>query len=291
MGTFIDTITGTKKENITDIWDIIIAEKFTNAMLLPSTLHDLLENQDAITKHCYKLHSITTGRQLVGSHLTQIIGKSTYKLCMLYGTTEVREMCFIELTTEMEVGYVGPFLPGYEVKIIGEKGETLNRGQVGEILVRSPRMLKSYRNAPELNETSFADGGWYRTGTIGNITTDGKLFVKGKSTDIIKRGSVKVLTSVVETTTNKLPGVRDVVVLSVPDIRLSDDVCACYLLERHAKTTESEMDRKCRETLGDNVLGSTPSYFLQFHSFPKLSNGKTDKALLKKKAMERLIFQ
>ncbi|OWF51560.1 uncharacterized protein LOC110448979 isoform X1 [Mizuhopecten yessoensis] len=284
---FVDTSIGVKQENAPLIWNIIMDEQCTNAGMLPYALLDLMRNKD-IEKHSYKLYCISTGGQMIGSNLTEVCGKLTEKLLMVYGSTELGFVCGMELTSEMEVGHVGSLYPGNEVKIVGDSGETLNRGKLGEILVRSPWMLKSYRNAPELNAASFADGGWFRTGDIGLITENSKLFVKGKATDVIKRGGLKVLTSMVETAMSDLPDVREVVVLAVPDARLLEEVCACYILEDKTKTTDVELDQKCRLALGDNVLGSSPSYFLRFDEFPKLINGKTDKINLKKRVLERL---
>ncbi|XP_021370059.1 uncharacterized protein LOC110461097 [Mizuhopecten yessoensis] len=285
---FVDTAIGMKKENIMVIWDIIMSEKCTNAMVLPYALLDIIDNLDVILKHGYGLYAIGTGGQHIGSHLTDICGTCTEKFFMGYGSTEVGVVSYIELTTEMEEGHVGSLFPGYEVKVIGGNGATLNRGQLGDILVKSPWILKCYGSSPELNAASFAEGGWFRTGDIGNITVDGKLFVKGKSNDVIKRGGLKVLTCVVEVAMSKLPGVREVVVISVPDDRLLEEVCACYILDEDVNTSEYELDQKCRAILGDNVLGSTPSYFLRFDKFPRLRNGKTDIKLVKRQAMERL---
>ncbi|OWF51263.1 uncharacterized protein LOC110449369 [Mizuhopecten yessoensis] len=285
---FVDTAIGMKKENIMLIWDIIMAEKCTNAVFLPYALVDIIANLDAILKHGYIMYSIITGSQNIGSHLTEMCGKCTKKFFMNYGCTEVGDMCVIELTPKMEEGNVGSLFPGYEVKVIGVNCETLHREQLGEILVRSPWMLKSYRNAPELSTASFVDGGWFRTGDIGIITTDGKLFVKGKSNDVIKRGGLKVLTSVVEAAMYKLPCVREVVVISVPDKRLFEEVCACYILKDYVNASEDELDQKCRAILGDNVLGSTPTYFLRFDAFPRLSNGKTNRTRVKTQALGRL---
>ncbi|XP_060079490.1 medium-chain acyl-CoA ligase ACSF2, mitochondrial-like [Ylistrum balloti] len=285
---FMNTAIGMKTGNILKIWDIIMAEQCTSAMLLPYAIFDILANLDTITKTGYKLYTIATGGQRIGSHVTEVCGKCTEKLIMGYGTTETAVVSYIEMAPEIEEGHVGSLLPGYEVKVIGDKKQILNRGLLGEILVRSAFTLKSYRNARDLNIASFTDHDWFRSGDIGIITTEGKLFLKGKSNDVIKRGGLKVLASIVEAAMSTFPEIREVVVIPVPDARLFEEVCACYVLKDYLNTTEVDLDKKCRVILGDNVLGNTPSYFLRFDSFPSLSNGKTDKVLLRKQAMKRL---
>ncbi|XP_060084639.1 medium-chain acyl-CoA ligase ACSF2, mitochondrial-like [Ylistrum balloti] len=285
---FVKSAISLKKENIMAVWDIIMTEQCSNAIFFPHTVLDLIEKQDAILKLGHQLYAIATGGQTISSHLSEICGKLTQKLFVDYGSTEVGIVSLTELTPGMETGYVGPLFPGYEVKVIGESGETLNRGISGEILIRSPWMLKSYRNSAKLNHACFASGGWFPTGDIGVITTKSKLFVKGKSTEVIKRGGVKVLASVVETVIMKLPEVKEAVVLSVPDVRLFEEICACVVMVNNSNTTENELHRMCRMTLGDNMLGSAPSFFLRFNEFPRLHNGKTDKLFLKRLAIDRL---
>ncbi|XP_033728134.1 medium-chain acyl-CoA ligase ACSF2, mitochondrial-like [Pecten maximus] len=283
---FVDPPISLMERHIVTVWNIIMTEQCSNAIFFPHTVLDLIENQDEIQKLGYQLYGIATGGQLINKSLTKICGKLTEKLFVDYGSTEVGIVSFTELSPEMEIGYVGPLLPGYEVKITGENGGVLDRGSLGEINIRSRWMLKTYRNSSKLNEACFTDGGWFRTGDIGVISMEDKLFVKGKSADVIKRGGVKVVASVVEEAMMKLPEIREAVVLSVPDARLFEEVCACYVMEVFAH--EIELDQICKGSLGDNVLGSSPSLFLRFVNFPRLKNGKTDKVFLKRLVMERL---
>ncbi|XP_069130652.1 long-chain-fatty-acid--CoA ligase FadD13-like [Argopecten irradians] len=286
---FTVTEVALKKDNILSVWNIIKEEQCTTALLLPYTLIDILENMDRIVEQGYKMYAITTGGQSVGRHITEIIGKCTEKLIMVYGSSETGGVSFTALTPDTyEEGYIGELIPGYEVKITGPGGNTHFRGELGDILVRSRSMLKSYRNSPELNAASFTDDGWFRSGDIGFISPEGKLFLRGKSRDVIKRGGMKVLISVVEAAISNFPEIKDVAVVPVPDKRLLEEVCACYILNNDVHTTEAELDRKCRKILGSNVLGNSPTFFLRFDSFPKLRNGKTDKIILKVLALEKL---
>ncbi|XP_069128978.1 putative acyl--CoA ligase YdaB [Argopecten irradians] len=276
------------KDNIMTVWSIIKEERCTTALLLPYTLIDILENLERIVEQGYKMSAITTGGQSVGRHITEIIGKCTEKLFLGYGLSETWWVSFTALSLDTDEGYIGELFPGYEVKITGPGDETLIRGELGDILVRARSMMKSYWNSPELNAASFTDGGWFRTGDIGFISSEGKLFLRGKSRDVIKRGGMKVLISVVEAAISNFPEIKDVAVVPVPDKRLLEEVCACYILNNDLHTTEAELDRKCRKILGNNVLGNSPTFFLRFDTFPRLRTGKTDKNILKGLALEKL---
>ncbi|XP_033748739.1 probable sulfoacetate--CoA ligase [Pecten maximus] len=277
-----------KEEKIQNVWEILKMERCTIATLFPYALKDLLDNEKEVLMTEYKPISIATGGQIPGSHLNAISGKFCENIYSVYGMTETGIATKVFLTADTEVGHVGEMLPGYEAKIIGDDGKTLNCGNIGEIVLRSPWMLKGYRDSAELTKDSFTEGGWFRTGDIGVLTEDGKLFVKGKAADVIKRGTKKILISAVEMAISNFPGIKEVVVVAVPDVRLLEDVCACVILEDDANITDQELQKMCRDKLGDNVLGDSPTFFLMFQTFPRLNNGKMNRISVKQRAMEML---
>ncbi|XP_033746980.1 probable sulfoacetate--CoA ligase [Pecten maximus] len=236
----------------------------------------------------YKPISIATGGQIPGSHLSAIPGKFCENLFSVYGTTEVGLAAKVFLTAETEVGYVGEWIPGYEAKIIGADDNTLGCGEIGEVVLRSPWMLKGYRDSPELTKDSFTEGGWFRTGDIGVLTEDGKLFVKEKAADVIKRGTRKILYSAVEMAISNFPGIKETVVVAVPDVRLLEDVCSCVILEEDANNSEQKLQTMCWDKLGDNIMGDSPTFYLMFKTFPRLHNGKIDRVNIKKESMGML---
>lgn len=277
-----------QEEKIQTVWEILKEEKCTVATLFPYALKDMLDNAEEILATGYKPTSIATGGQIPGSHLNAIAGKFCERIYSVYGSTEVGLATRVFLTAETEVGNVGNMVPGYEVKIIGDGNTTLERGQIGDIVLRSPWMLKGYRNSPEMNKDSFLEGGWFRTSDIGIITEDGKFFMKGKSADVIRRGTKKIMYSAVEIAMNNFPGVKEVVVVALPDARLLEEVCACVIFEDDVSIPEHELRKLCLDKLGDNVTGDSPTFYLTFKTFPRLGNGKIDRITIKKEAMEIL---
>ncbi|OWF52255.1 uncharacterized protein LOC110448007 [Mizuhopecten yessoensis] len=277
-----------KEEKIQNVWDILKEERCTVATLFPYALVDLLHHQEEILLLDYKPTSIATGGQIPGSHLSAIRGKFCEEIYSVYGMTEVGIATKVSLTAETKVGEVGEIVPGYEAKIIGDGDKTLVCGEIGDIVLRSPWMMKGYRNSPELNRVSFSDGGWFRTGDIGLITEDGKLYVKGKAADVVKRGTKKILYRTVEAEIGSFPGVKEAVVVVVPDLRLLEEICACVIIEEDTNMTEKELRKMCWDKLGDNILGDSPTYYLVFQSFPRLHNGKPDRINTKIQAMKML---
>ncbi|XP_033746977.1 probable sulfoacetate--CoA ligase [Pecten maximus] len=277
-----------KGENIQYVWKILKMERCTITSLFPYALKNLLDNEEDILIMEYKPILIATGGQIPGSHLNAISGKFCENIYSVYGMTETGIATKVFLTVDTEVGHVGEMVPGYEAKIIGDDDKTLNCGKIGEIVLRSPWMLKGYRDSPELTKDSFTERGWFRTGDIGVFTEDGKLFVKGKAADVIKRGGRKIRISAVEMAISNFPGVRETVVVAVPDERLLEDVCACVILEEDDNNSEQKLQQMCWDKLEDNIMGDSPTFYLMFKTFPRFHNGEIDRVNIKKDSMGML---
>ncbi|PJE77823.1 putative fatty-acid--CoA ligase FadD10 [invertebrate metagenome] len=221
-----------KGGDIMDLWNIIMEEKCTSGFLLPFTIYDMLQNKDKIAKTGYRMKSVITGGQIIKSKETGILGEVCESLYMLYGSTEVGIVTHCQIDGRMETGLLGSVYPGVQIKVVGEDLNTVVRGEMGTFYIKSPWMLKGYFNATEDQNKSIVDG-WMNTGDVGILRTDGQLIIKGKMNNIIKRGTLKVLSGEVEECIATIAGVKDAVVIAVPDPRLYEEVCACVVLDKH----------------------------------------------------------
>ncbi|XP_033728191.1 3-[(3aS,4S,7aS)-7a-methyl-1,5-dioxo-octahydro-1H-inden-4-yl]propanoyl:CoA ligase-like [Pecten maximus] len=276
-----------KGGDIMDLWNIIMEEKCTSGLFLPFTIYDMLQNKDKIAKTGYRMKSVITGGQIIKRKETGILGEVCESLYMLYGSTEVGIVTYCQIDGRMETGRLGSVFPGVQIKVVGEDLNTVVRGEMGTLYIKSPWMLKGYFNATEDQNKSIVDG-WMNTGDVGILRTDGQLIIKGKMNNIIKRGTLKVLSGEVEECIATIAGVKDAVVIAVPDPRLYEEVCACVVLDKHASVTIQDVRTRCAENLGDNVVGQAPTFYLEFDTLPQLGTGKPDKVKIKQDAMSRL---
>jgi long-chain acyl-CoA synthetase len=115
-----------------------------------------------------------------------------------------------------KLGSVGRPHDGIDVRILGEGGETLPRGQVGEIWIRSPFATKDTAVAAQLVD------GFLRTGDIGYLDADGFLWLEGRASDVINRGGLKVLPQEIEEQLCLRPEIAEACVAGVPDSRLGE---------------------------------------------------------------------
>ncbi len=112
---------------------------------------------------------------------------------------------------------------GVEVRVANpENCEPLRAGEVGEIQFRGPNAFKSYYNDPKATAATILEGGWVRTGDRGRLDANGYLTFAGRLKDMMKVGGENVAAAEVEAYIQKLPGVKLVQVIGVPDDRMGE---------------------------------------------------------------------
>ncbi len=122
----------------------------------------------------------------------------------------------------------GKAVPGVELKIIGEDGEELPRGEVGELVCKSPSNMACYWNLPDATESSLRDG-WMHTGDAAYMDDDGYVFIQDRIKDMIITGGENVYPAQVESAIYGHPSVGEVAVIGVPDERWGEAVKACIV--------------------------------------------------------------
>jgi acyl-CoA synthetase (AMP-forming)/AMP-acid ligase II len=137
---------------------------------------------------------------------------------------------------------------GVEMEVVDDCGHPVLSGQEGEIRVRGASVCQGYyRNQPE-QEAAFRDG-WYYTGDMGLIDDEGYLYVKGRLKDIIKTGSINVSPREIENNILTLAGVKDAVVVGVPDPEWGEAVKAIVALDGDVCLSENDIQQHCRKSL------------------------------------------
>jgi cyclohexanecarboxylate-CoA ligase len=118
---------------------------------------------------------------------------------------------------------------GTEIRIVGEDGQPLPAGQVGNVIVNGPSRFLGFLNNDELTRASLTDWGGYATGDLGMLDAEGHFIYVGRSKDIIRRGGVTIVPAEVEPVILRHPAVREVAIVPVPDERLGERACAAII--------------------------------------------------------------
>lgn len=175
-----------------------------------------------------------------------------------------------------KVGSIGIPAGGVEVKVIDEEGKELESGEVGELIVRGPNVMKGYYNKPEETEKVLRDG-WLYTGDMVYIDEDGYLFVVGRKKDLIIRGGFNIYPREIEEVLDSHPLISEAAVVGIPNKYLGEEVKAFVKQKPGSKLTEDQVLEYCEERL---PYYKTPKFIVFVKSFKKDPSGQILKGLI-----------
>jgi acyl-CoA synthetase (AMP-forming)/AMP-acid ligase II len=157
-----------------------------------------------------------------------------------YGMTEAtHQMASNPLGGPRKAGTVGPS-GGPEIRVVDDKGNTVPRGQTGEIVIRGPNVMTAYENNPKANADAFY-GDWFRTGDQGVMDADGYVSITGRLKEIINRGGEKISPREVDEIIMEHPAVHQCVTFAMPHEMLGEDVAAAIVLRQGSAATDKEL--------------------------------------------------
>ncbi len=171
----------------------------------------------------------------------------------------------------------GPALCVIDLRVVDDDGNELQSGERGELQVRGPSMFREYWNKPEATAGSFAEDGWFKTGDVAYIDTDGHLFIVDRIKDLIIRGGENIGCGGVEAALSSHPKVIEAAVYSVPDDRLGEEVGTTMYV------TEDFDETELREYLVDHLAKyEIPRYVTTMtEPLPRTGSGKLLKRQLR----------
>ena len=174
-----------------------------------------------------------------------------------------------------KVGAIG--VPGFrwKAKIVDENGETVERGEVGELCVQGEGVMVCYYHNPEATAEVLKDG-WLHTGDMAREDEDGFYFLVDRKKDVIISGGENLYPVQIESFLSSFPKVHDVAVIGLPDPRLGEIAAAIIKLKEGVSCTEEEINHFC--------LG-LPRYKrprkIIFADVPRNATGKIEKPRLR----------
>ena len=152
-----------------------------------------------------------------------------------------------------------------------ETGEEVKPGEVGELQVRGPQVMKGYWNQPEETEKVLKDG-WFSTGGMKPyMDEDGYFAIMDRKKDVIIAGGFNIYPREVEEVLYQHPAIQEAAVVGVPDPYRGETVKAFIVLKKGEHVTEEELDAYCRERL---AAYKVPRLYEFRSELPKTTVGK-----------------
>lgn len=197
-----------------------------------------------------------------------------------YGMTEAsHQMASNPLPPrQRKSGSVG-IAAGPAVQIMDEQGALLSVGETGEVVVQGNNVTQGYANNPEANNQAFTNG-WFRTGDLGFLDSDGYLFLKGRIKEIINRGGEKISPREVDEVLLYHPAIAQVVTFAAPHTHLGEEVAAAVVLCEDATVSEQSLKEFAAKKLADFKI---PRVVLFLDDIPKGPTGKRQRIGLAEK--------
>ena len=163
--------------------------------------------------------------------------------------------------------------------------EELELGEVGEILIKGPQVMKGYWNRPEETAKDIVDG-WLRTGDLGRVDKDGYFYIEGRTKDMIKYKGYKVMPKEVEEGLFSHPAISEVGVVGIPDPNIGETIKAFVVLEKdyRGKITEREIIEWAKERLAGYKY---PRQVEFIKALPRTTIGKIYRKKLRERELKK----
>ncbi|WP_440085835.1 (2,3-dihydroxybenzoyl)adenylate synthase [Streptosporangium sp. LJ11] len=223
-----------------EAFPLIERERVTVTGLVPSLALLWVEAAGWSPQDLSSLRLVQVGGAAVSPDLARRVGKELGRVQQSFGMAEglLSQSRGDDPDELLETTQGKPISPADEVRIVGEDGEEVAPGEVGELLARGPYTIRGYYRAADHNAAAFTPDGFFRSGDLARLTPSGHLVISGRVKDVINRGGDKVPADEVEDHLLAHPGVRAAAVVAMPDEFMGERSCA-YLVATATNTDTS----------------------------------------------------
>jgi long-chain acyl-CoA synthetase len=179
---------------------------------------------------------------------------------------------------------VGPPVAVCDVRVVGPAGEELPTGEVGELLIKGPNVIKGYWNKPDATAAAFVDG-WFHSGDLARLDADGFVYIVDRAKDMLIRGGENIYCAEVESALYEHPAVADCAVIGVPHQVLGEEVGAVVVPRPGAAVSGREL----REFLAGRIAAfKVPAHvWFREQGLPRNPGGKILKTRLREELLDR----
>jgi long-chain acyl-CoA synthetase len=271
-----------RKWNADQALELIERERITNAGGVPTIAWQIIEHPRFHEFDLSSLESISYGGAPSAPELVRRM-KERFPLIKPgqgWGMTETSATATSNFAEDYErkPSSCGVASPTGEVKIMGDKGQTLGPNEVGELWYRGPIVVRCYWNKPEATAETFVDG-WVKTGDLAKIDEEGFVYIVDRAKDMLIRGGENIYCVEVENALYDHPAVMDAAVIGIPHRTLGEEPAAVVHLKPGMKASEEEL----RHHVAQKIAAFKVPVKIAFlpETLPRNANGKIMKKELK----------
>ncbi len=252
----------------------------TTMMGVPTFYTRLLDDArftKALSQHM-RLFISGSAPLLADTHI-QFEERTGHRILERYGMTETNMNTSNPYGGERRAGTVGMPLPGVELKITdAATGDTLPDGEIGQIEVRGPNVFQGYWQMPEKTAEELRDDGFFITGDLGVVDTDGYVQIVGRNKDLIISGGFNIYPKEVELVLDEQPGVLESAVVGVPHPDFGETVVGFLVASDGAGPDLDAIGKTVSDSL---ARFKHPKKLIVLPELPRNTMGKVQKNLLR----------
>jgi acyl-CoA synthetase (AMP-forming)/AMP-acid ligase II len=249
----------------TEWLETVQRERITHAFVVPTMLKRILDHPDFGRYTCTSLEVLAYGAAPMPlSVIRRAIAMfpPTVGFINAFGQTETTATVSMLLPEDHRLEgsppeverklqrllSIGRPLPDVEVRIVDAEGAEVAPGEIGEIIVHTPRLMKGYLSPSEATAQTMVNG-WLHTRDMGWMDADGYLYLAGRQDDLIIRGGENISPAEVEVVLQTHPAIEEAAVIGVPDVDWGEQVMAIIVRRADSPLTVEEVIDWCQQRL------------------------------------------
>ena len=206
-------------------------------------------------------------------------------ICEGFGMTETSPVATVNPFSAIQLGTIGIPVPSTLCKIINDDGQELAIGEIGELCVKGPQVMKGYWQRQEATDEILDSEGWLKTGDVAVIQPDGYLRIVDRKKDMILVSGFNVYPNELEDVLATLPGVLQCAAIGVPDEKSGEAIKLFVVV----KPGESLTKEQVMQHMHDNLTGYKRPRYVEFReSLPTTNVGKILRRELRDEELRKL---
>ncbi|MBD3107755.1 long-chain fatty acid--CoA ligase [Bacillus sp. AGMB 02131] len=247
--------------------------------LVPAMIHAMVHAPQSDQYDLSSLESVISGSASLQVALIQAFKKKfNAEIREGYGLSEAAPVVSSHRDgISIKYGSVGIPIPGIEVRVIDNNGNDVDRGEVGELIVKGDNITPGYYGLEEETKKAIKDG-WLYTGDLVKMDEDGYLYIVDRKKDLIIRGGFNVYPRDLEEVIAAHEDVSEAAVIGVPDEKMGEEIIACVIKKPGAAVTEAELIAYTQQRFAKY---KTPKHVFFLDELPRTSVGKILKRKLR----------
>ena len=232
--------------------ELIERERITTFGGVPTMVLQVLDHPDFAKRDTSSIKSVGYGGAPAPPELVKRIKEhfNSSPASNGYGLTETSSLSTMNAGADYlaKPDSVGPPVPVVTVKVVDPEGHALATGDVGELWIKGPNVVKGYWNKPEATAAVFTDG-WLHTGDVARVDDEGFVYIVDRAKDMLIRGGENVYSVEIEGVLYEHPAVAEAAIIGIPHPTLGEEVGAVVVRLPGASATEAELQDFVRTRL------------------------------------------